>query len=102
MARGAFVLTIKPDRVEQYVAAHREVWPEMRAALRAAGFRNYSIHLSGRHAFGYFEADDPDAALAAMADTDVNTRWQDRMAELLEQRVEDDGPGLLPEIFRLD
>jgi L-rhamnose mutarotase len=102
MARAAFVLTIRPDKVEQYLAAHREVWPEMRDALREAGFRNYSIHLSGRQAFGYFEADDPAAALAAMAETDVNTRWQDRMAELLEQRVDDDGPGLLPEIFRLD
>jgi len=102
MARGAFVLTIRPGMVDRYVAAHRQVWPEMRDALRQAGFRNYSIHLYGRQAFGYFEADDPEAAFAAMAGTDVNARWQDHMAELLEQRVDDDGPGLLPEIFRLD
>lgn len=102
MARAAFVLTIRPDAVDEYVAAHRDVWPEMRAALTASGFRNYSIHLNGNQAFGYFEADDPTAALEAMAATDVNTRWQDRMAGLLERRVDDDGPGLLPEIFRLE
>jgi L-rhamnose mutarotase len=100
--RAAFVLTIRPDKVEQYVAAHREVWPEMRAALRRAGFRNYSIHLHGRQAFGYFEAEDPAAAQRAMAGEDVNARWQDRMAELLDQRVSDGGPALLEEIFRLD
>ena len=102
MARAAFVLTIRPDAVDEYVAAHREVWPEMRAALTASGIRNYSIHLHGRQAFGYFEADDPVAALETMAAADVNTRWQDRMADLLERRVDDDGPELLPEIFRLD
>lgn len=102
MARAAFVLTIRPEAVDDYVAAHREVWPEMRAALTASGIRNYSIHLYGRQAFGYFEADDPVAALEKMAATDVNTRWQNRMADLLERRVDDDGPELLPEIFRLD
>lgn len=102
MARAAFVLQIRPDKVEEYVAAHAAVWPEMLDALRAAGFRNYSIFRHGIQAFGYFEADDPAAALEAMADSEVNARWQDAMAGLLEQRVADDGPGLLPEIFRLD
>jgi hypothetical protein len=32
----------------------------------------------------------------------VCTRWQDAMAELLEQRVPDAGPSALEEIFRLD
>ena len=102
MAHAAFVLTIRQDKVAQYVTAHRQVWPEMRDALRRAGFRNYSIHLHGRQAFGYFEADDPAAALRAIAAEEVNTRWQDGMAELLDQRVSDSGPELLEEIFRLD
>lgn len=102
MARAAFVLQIRPDKVEEYVAAHEAVWPEMLEALRRAGFRNYSIFRHGTQAFGYFEADDPAAALDAVADSEVNIRWQDAMAGLLEQRVADEGPGLLPEIFRLD
>jgi L-rhamnose mutarotase len=102
MARAAFVLHIKPDRVEEYVAAHAEVWPDMRQAISDAGISNYSIYLHGTRAFGYFEADDPEAALEQLGRTEVNGRWQDAMALLLDARVEDDGPGLLPEIFRLD
>ena len=102
MARGAFVLRIKPERVDDYVAAHAAVWPEMRAAISDAGIRNYSIFLYENLAFGYLEADDLDAAYAAIAATDVNRRWQDAMADLLEQRVDDAGPVSLPEIFRLD
>lgn len=102
MARGAFVLQIKPERVAEYVAAHAAVWPDMRTAISAAGIRNYSIFLHEHQAFGYLEADDFDAAYAALAATEVNARWQDAMADLLERRVTDAGPVSLPEIFRLD
>ena len=56
--RSAFVLRVKPDRVDEYVRAHREVWPEMLAALEDAGIRNYTIFRAGNEMFGYFESDD--------------------------------------------
>jgi L-rhamnose mutarotase len=100
--RSAFVLQVRPDRIDEYVRAHANVWPEMLDALRAAGIRNYSIFRRGNDVFGYFEADDVDAALAYMEAQEVNARWQDTMAELLEERVPDAGPPTLEEIFRLD
>ena len=99
--RAAFVLHVKPERIDQYVEAHRNVWPEMLQALRDAGIRNYSIFRSGTDMFGYFESDDLEQAGAYMADQEVNARWQDAMAGLLEQRVPDGGPSLLEEVFRL-
>jgi L-rhamnose mutarotase len=100
--RSAFVLRIRPDKVDEYTAAHARVWPELLAALRDAGIRNYSIFIAGSQAFGYFEADDLARAGEHLASQDVNRRWQDPMAELLEERVPDEGPPGLPEIFRLD
>jgi len=100
--RAAFVLRVRPDKVEEYVRAHRNVWPEMLDALRAAGIRNYTIFRDGSRIFGYFEADDLAAAERCLAQQDVSTRWQDAMADLLEQRVPDRGPPVLDEVFRLD
>jgi L-rhamnose mutarotase len=100
--RTAFVLRVRPDRIDDYVAAHRDVWPEMLDALRGAGIRNYTIFRDGTTVFGYFEADDLEAAGRFLAEQPVCTRWQDAMAELLEERVRDAGPPPLPEIFRLD
>ena len=100
--RSAFVLRVRPDRIDEYVEAHRAVWPEMLDALRGAGIRNYSIFRAGNEVFGYFEADDLAAAEAYLARQDVCTRWQDAMAGLLEDRVPDAGPPRLEEIFRLD
>jgi len=100
--RSAFVLRVKPDRVDEYVRAHREVWPEMLAALENAGIRNYTIFRAGNEMFGYFESDDLEAAMAHLGAQEVSARWQDAMAELLEQRVPDEGPPPLEEVFRLE
>ena len=100
--RVGFVLRVKPDRVDDYVRAHREVWPEMLEALKGAGIRNYTIFRDGNRMFGYFEADDLAAAAEYLEQQEVSTRWQDAMAELLDERVPDSGPPQLAEIFRLD
>jgi L-rhamnose mutarotase len=100
--RSAFVLRVQPDKVDEYVEAHRRVWPEMLAALKDAGIRNYTIFRSGNEMFGYFEADDLNRAGRFLAVQEVCSRWQDAMAELLEERVPEAGPPPLEEIFRLD
>jgi L-rhamnose mutarotase len=78
----------------------------MREALRASGWRNYSLFLRDDGLpIGYVEADDLDAARAAMAGTEVNARWQAEMAEFftgLDGRDPDEGFVLLTEVFHLD
>jgi L-rhamnose mutarotase len=100
--RSAFVLRVRPDRIDEYVGAHRAVWPEMLDALRAAGIRNYSIFRAGNQIFGYFEADDLEGVSAYLDAQEVCTRWQDAMADFLDERVPDAGPPALEQIFRLD
>lgn len=100
--RSAFVIRVRPDKIDEYVEEHRAVWPEMLDALRAAGIRNYSIFRAGNEVFGYFEADDVEAAGRYLDAQDVSRRWQDHMAGLVEERVPDAGPPPLQQIFRLD
>ena len=106
MQRVCFQLQVKPDRMAEYRERHAAVWPEMRTALADAGWRNYSLFLSGSGMLiGYLECDDFDAALAAMEQTDVNARWQAEMADYfedLEGRRPDEGLLRLEEIFHLD
>ena len=100
--RSAFVLKVRPDKIDEYVEAHRSVWGEMLDAIHAAGIRNYTIFRHGNEMFGYFESDDLEAAGRYLAGQEVNARWQDAMAGLLEQRVPDEGPAPLEEVFRLE
>jgi L-rhamnose mutarotase len=105
MNRHCFLLRVKPELLGEYRERHRHVWPDMLRALDVAGWHNYSIFaLDDGLLVGYVETDDLAAAQAAMADTEVNARWQAEMARFftgLDGRRPDEGLRLLDEIFNL-
>ncbi|MFI6514910.1 L-rhamnose mutarotase [Spirillospora sp. NPDC050679] len=105
MRRVCFLLKVRRDRLEEYRARHAEVWPEMKAALRETGWRNYSLFLREDGLLvGYLETDDFEAARAAMERTEVNARWQAEMAPFFEDLDgrPDEGMRPLAEVFHLD
>ncbi len=107
MKRAGFVLQIKPDKLEEYTRHHEQVWPAMLAALRAAGWHNYSLFVRADGLlFGYVETPDSlEAAQARMVTQEVNTRWQEFMAPFFESPAQarpDEMFGTLTEIFHLD
>ena len=104
MERVCFLARVRPERMAEYSERHKEVWPEMLAALRAAGWVNYSIFLAEDGLLvGYLEPDDYQAALDAMAATEVNGRWQAEMAAYFVANGPPDRSFLrLAEIFHLD
>ena len=105
MERVCFLLKVRADRLAEYKARHREVWPEMLEALRDTGWRNYSLFLRDDGLLvGYLETENFSEALREMAAHDVNARWQADMQhyfEALEGRRPDEGMMRLEEIFHL-
>ncbi len=106
MQRVCFQLQVKPERLDEYVARHAAVWPEMLAALARTGWTNYSLFLRDDGLLiGYLETPSLAAAQAGMAATEVNARWQAEMAgffvDLGEGRP-DTAMTQLREIFHLE
>lgn len=105
LQRVCFTLRVKRDRLDEYRRRHKAVWPEMLEALRKAGWRNYSLFLSqDGQLIGYVETPDFQQALARMAATDVNRRWQAEMAPFFEAdgKNADEAMVPIPEVFHLD
>lgn len=106
MQRVCFLLKVREDRAEEYKKRHAEVWPEMREALSAAGWHNYSLFLRPDGLLvGYLETEDFEAAQRAMAETDVNARWQAEMAPFFEDTggaAADESFNVLTEVFHLE
>jgi len=115
MGRVCFTLQVRPERLAEYRPRHAAVWPEMLAALRDAGWHDYSLFLRDDGLLvGYLNTDDLAAAQAAMEATDVNRRWQAEMAPFFaggDQRGNvadlpdgrpDRGLTVLDEVFNLD
>jgi L-rhamnose mutarotase len=103
--RVCFELRIKPELLDEYIARHSPVWPEMLSEIAAAGRRNYSLFLAdGGRLIGYYETDDDQAAQAYLAASPVAARWEAEMGRFfvgLDGRP-DQAATPLTEIFHLD
>src|SRR3954453_20739152 len=105
MERVCFLLKVRVDKLAEYRQRHESVWQEMRDALTAAGWHNYSLFLRNDGLLvGYVETPSFTEALTRMAATDVNQRWQAEMApyfEALDGRGPDQGMQRMEQIFPL-
>jgi L-rhamnose mutarotase len=105
MNRVGFRLQVRPELIDEYRRHHRDVWPEMRAALQRCGWHNYSLFLDDDGTlFGYVETPGTLAdAVAAMDSEPINERWQ----TLMQPYFVDAGPAdkqmrALDEVFHLE
>ncbi|MDQ4213790.1 L-rhamnose mutarotase [Microbacterium capsulatum] len=81
MTRHCFELRIRPELLDDYVARHTPVRPEMLAEIAAAGRRNYSLFLAGGgRLVGYYETEDDAAAQAYLAGSPIAAQWEAEMA----------------------
>lgn len=107
MKRVAFQLKVKKERMEEYKRHHKDVWPELLAALQKHGWHNYSLFMrEDGLLFGYFETEKNfQAALDGMDKEEINAQWQDFMAPFFESEAglhADKMMVELEEVFHLD
>ena len=82
MQRHAWVIGLRPEKVEEYKALHANAWPEVLKMIKDCGLQNYSIYLrelpdGGLYLFSYVEyvGEDFDADMAKMAADPVTQKW---------------------------
>jgi L-rhamnose mutarotase len=109
MKRFGALIGLRPEKLEEYRKYHRAVWPEILAAIREAGIRNYSIfHLRGQ-LFAYFEYAGPEgeyeARMRKLAQAPRMREWWD-ITDPMQQPVEGRRPGEwwaeMEEVFHTD
>ncbi|CAM4200179.1 L-rhamnose mutarotase [Lederbergia lenta] len=104
MIRKAFVMTVYPDKHEEYEKRHNEIWPEMVDALHHHGASNYSIFLDKEtnQLFGYVEIENEEK-WNKMSATDINQKWWDFMKPVMKTNT-DNSPvsKSLKQVFHMD
>ena len=75
--RFGMAARLVPEKREEYLELHREVWPHVEAMNRHHGIRNFTIFVIEDVIFGYYEyvGDDFEADQARMAEDEVMQRW---------------------------
>jgi L-rhamnose mutarotase len=75
--RIASVIRLRENCEEEYRKLHREVWPDVLAALKVAGVSNYSIYLRDGLLFSYmeFSGESFETALGEIARDEATQQW---------------------------
>ena len=82
------------------VQAH-SIWPELKAVLREAGIRNYTIWNVGNELFGYYECEKGCAyAARVQAESPVVDKWNEYMKDVMVMEM-DPATGAQPMLTRV-
>lgn len=107
--RMGMVISVKPEKLDEYKRLHANPWPEMNAALSAANIRNYSIFLREPEMllFGYWEyaGTDYEADMKVLDGLAISKEWL-ALTDPCQAPLKSAAPGewwsMMPEIFHLD
>ncbi len=107
--RMGMVISVRPEKLEEYKQLHAEPWPEMDQALSDANIRNYSIYLREPEMllFGYWEYTGTDYAadMRVLGEKSITKRWlalTDPCQAPLKSATEGEWWSMLQEIYHLD
>lgn len=104
MERILVYIRIFPGTEDEYDRRHREIWPEMVAALQDSGIRNYTGFRRGTDVWYYGECEpDQAVAFARQGATDVNRRWAHWFRDIIAEITTADGdPIRYDQVFHSD
>jgi L-rhamnose mutarotase len=104
MERVCFYFEIFEGMEDEYKKRHDEIWPELVADIKAAGFSNYSLFRRGTLVVGYAECEpDVATAFANMGSSESNVKWAEWFKEVIVNLVDNQGNLLrMTEVWHLD
>lgn len=104
MERICFTFEIYEGAEAEYKKRHDEIWPELVADIKAAGFSNYSLFRRGNQIVAYAEVS-PDlaTAMATLGTSEANARWAEWFKDLIVNLTDAQGRLMsLTEVWHLD
>ena len=107
VARYAWVIRVKPEKLEEYKALHANPWPGVNKMLKDCNVSNYSIYYRDGYLFSYLEysGNNFDADMQKMAADSTTQAWWD-LTDPCQVPVESAGEGVwwadMEEVYPLD
>jgi L-rhamnose mutarotase len=86
MACRAYIGKIRKGKENEYIEAHKAVWPDLLTAMKKVGVEKEICFVRGNYIFVYVESSDIDAAMQALSADPVNQRWDAYMESVKNKR----------------
>lgn len=101
-----FIQKVKPEKKEEYIKVHSEVWPELLKAIKDCGIDRELIWVFGDYLCIYMMSKDFNSAMAKLSETAVFKKWSEYMGTLLAEMQDYSGGGTnvvtLEKVFDLE
>ena len=110
MKEYAMTINLKddPEKIEQYKAYHRQVWPEVLSCLKAVGITRMNIYLLGRRMFMIMETVDtfePERDFSRLEEMHPRYKEWQALMNTFQERVPEAGEGehwaMMEKVFEL-
>ncbi len=105
MEKMALVYRVKPEKRDEYIKAHQDIWPEINRGLKEAGCHEMTIFMRGNQLFLYALIDDVQEFNRIRASDPHYKKWNAWMHELLEHPYDEQEPSAfapLEEVWRFE
>lgn len=100
MERFCYTFELASGMEDEYLRRHVAVWPELLAALKQAGFSNYSLFRRGTEVIAYAECEPTiEEALSKLEATEINAQWSTYIRSLMTRSVDANGRLFIAEQF---
>ena len=102
--KHAWSWNIKPEKVDEYVEIHKEVWPDVLKVHSEGGIYNYSIFQNGNQFFYCFQCDDVEKAFDMIGKSEICQKWNAITSQMVDGSFnfeEEDPIKFLEQVFYL-
>jgi len=82
--RVGMLMQLKAGMEKAYQEEHQKIWPEILEGIARVKIRNYTIFQINRVLFSYFQVEDLEKAMQALAADPDNQRWQKHMTHMFD------------------
>lgn len=104
MKRMCSITRLRPEKAEEYIRLHNEIWPDVVAASHICNTRNFTIFRHGYYLINYSEyvGDDFEADMKKKSEMDAIKRWKEATAACMEPVSPKASAIVLQEVFHCD
>ena len=94
-----FVQEVKQEKKDEYIDAHREIWPELLTAIKESGIEREMIWMHGNNSCIYMMSENFEKAMASLGEKQIFKDWLEKMGPMLAMMQDHSGEG---KVIRLD
>ena len=97
-----FVQEVKQEKKDEYIGAHRDIWPELLTAIKESGIEREMIWMHGNYICIYMMSENFEKAMASLGEKQIFKDSVDKLASISKNARGIDADDIVPSLRQSD